>query len=123
MACIVYQTDKKTGNVHAYRSTSHRDPETKKVITKKEYLGRVDPVTNQIIPKAEKGKRKRTISTNEREAIAKDIREETRKDMDKLTTELNQVRDELSRVSTKLEQLMDFKESVREALQRVQKED
>ena len=111
MACIVYHTDKKTGNIHAYSSSSKRDPETKKVVTKKTYLGRVDPVTNEIIPKAEKGKRKRTISTNER------------KDIDKLTTELNQVRDELSRVSEKLEKLMDFKESVSEALQRVQKVD
>jgi flagellar biosynthesis chaperone FliJ len=87
------------------------------------YLGRVDPVTNEIIPKAEKGKRKRLISTNERESIMQDVREEARKDIDKLTTELNEVRDELSRVSTKLGQLLDFKKSVSEALQRVQKVD
>ena len=123
MSCIVYQKDKKTGNIHAYSSTSHRNPETKRVITKKVYLGRVDPVTNEIIPKAEKGKRKRLISTNERESIIQDVREEARKDIDKLTTELNEVRDELSRVSTKLGQLLDFKKSVSEALQRVQKVD
>lgn len=123
MACIVYHTDKKTGNIHAYSSSSKRDPETKKVVTKKTYLGRVDPVTNEIIPKAEKGKRKRTISTNERESVIQSVREEARKDIDKLTTELNQVRDELSRVSEKLEKLMDFKESVSDALQRVQKVD
>ena len=52
MSCIVYQTDRKTGNVHAYSSVSHRDPVTKKVKTAKTYLGRVDPVTNEIIPKA-----------------------------------------------------------------------
>lgn len=48
MSCIVYQTDRKTGNVHAYSSASHRDPVTKKVKTVKTYLGRVDPVTNEI---------------------------------------------------------------------------
>lgn len=123
MSCIVYQKDKKTGNIHAYSSTSHRNPETKRVITKKVYLGRVDPVTNEIIPKAEKGKRKRLISNYDRESIIQDVRDKARKDIDKLTTELNEVRDELSRVSTKLGQLLDFKKSVSEALQRVQKVD
>lgn len=123
MSCIVYQTDKKTGNVYAYNSTSCRDPETRKVITRKEYLGCVDPATNTIMPKAEKGKRTRSISTNEREAVVQEIREEVRKDMDKLTTELNQVRDELSRVSARLDLLLDFRKSVSEALQKVKNVD
>ena len=83
----------------------------------------MDPVTNEIIPKAEKGKRKRLISNYDRESIIQDVRDKARKDIDKLTTELNEVRDELSRVSTKLGQLLDFKKSVSEALQRVQKVD
>ncbi|MBQ8707053.1 MAG: hypothetical protein IJ523_03070 [Succinivibrionaceae bacterium] len=75
------------------------------------------------MPKAEKGKRTRSISTNEREAVVQEIREEVRKDMDKLTTELNQVRDELSRVSARLDLLLDFRKSVSEALQKVKNVD
>lgn len=59
MACIVYITNKKTNTKYAYRSESYRDPVTKQPKSRRTYLGRVDPVTNEIIPKAEKGKRNR----------------------------------------------------------------
>ena len=59
MSCIVYITNKKTNTKYAYRSDSYRDPVTKQPKSKRTYLGRVDPITNEIIPKAEKGKRNR----------------------------------------------------------------
>lgn len=60
LACIVHRKDPKTGTVYAYSSRSYRDPETKKVKTEKTYLGRVDPETGEIIPKATGGRRNRT---------------------------------------------------------------
>ena len=60
MASIVYITNKKTGVKYAYRSEYFRDPETNKPKTKREYLGRVDPETQKIIPKADDGKRNRS---------------------------------------------------------------
>ena len=60
MACIVYQTNKKTGVIYAFRSESYRDPVTKKPKSHRTYLGRVDPETKKIIPKAEPGKHNRT---------------------------------------------------------------
>lgn len=60
MACIVYRTNKETGVVYAYRSESYRDPVNKKPRNKRTYLGRVDPETKQIVPKAEAGKRNRS---------------------------------------------------------------
>ncbi|WP_274969171.1 hypothetical protein [Succinimonas amylolytica] len=60
MVSTVYQTNKKTGVVHAYSSESYRDPVTKKPRTRRTYLGRVDPVTKMIIPKAAPGSRNRT---------------------------------------------------------------
>ena len=57
MSCIVYITNKKTNTKYAYRSESYRDPITKQPKSRRTYIGRVDPVTNEIIPKAEKGKR------------------------------------------------------------------
>mgnify|MGYP002625758627 CR=1 FL=1 len=115
MVCVVYSTNRKTGNVYAYTSESHRDPETKKVKTKKTYLGRVDPVTKEIIPKAENGKRNRIISTNQREAIVSEIR----KEVDDLTAELETVKNELSRVSTQLKSHLEFESNVRIALQKL----
>ena len=60
MACIVYRTNKKNGVVYAFRSESYRDPVTKQPKSRRTYLGRVDPVTKEIIPKAEDGKRNRS---------------------------------------------------------------
>lgn len=60
MSCIIYQTNKKTGVKYAYMSESYRDPVTKKPKSRRTYLGRVDPVTDEIIPKAEPCKRNRT---------------------------------------------------------------
>ena len=60
MSCIVYRTNPKTGVKYAYRSESYRDPTTKKPKNRREYLGRVDPETQKIIPKAEDGKRNRS---------------------------------------------------------------
>ncbi len=60
MASIVYRTNKETGTVYAYSSESYRDPVTKKPRNKRTYLGRIDPETQRIVPKAEKGKRNRS---------------------------------------------------------------
>ncbi len=59
MAFIVYQTNSKTGTVYAYSQEAYRDPVTKRPKSKKTYLGRVDPVTKQIIKKNTEGKRNR----------------------------------------------------------------
>ena len=55
MSCIVYQTDKKTGVKYAYESVSYWDKEKQQPRSKRKYIGRVDPNTGEIIPKAEKG--------------------------------------------------------------------
>jgi len=60
MATIVYQLNQKTGVKYAYQSESYRDPVTKKPRTRRTYLGIVDPITGEIIPKAEQGKRNRS---------------------------------------------------------------
>lgn len=77
MACIIYQTNKKTGIKYAYRSESYRDPETKKPKSRRTYLGRVDPITNEIITKADKGKRNRSsvVDGSIPEGIQSELRE------------------------------------------------
>jgi hypothetical protein len=60
MSSIVYQHDKRSGTTYAYRSTSYRDPSTGRPRSRREYLGRVDPETGEIVPKAAKGRRNRS---------------------------------------------------------------
>lgn len=59
MSSVVYQTGK-NGTKYAYESESFRDPVTHKPKSKRKYLGRVDPETGMIIPKAAEGKRNRS---------------------------------------------------------------
>lgn len=49
MTAIVYQTNKKSGVIYAYKSISHWDKEKQQSRAKRVCIGRVDPETNQII--------------------------------------------------------------------------
>lgn len=56
MSSIVYQVDKKTGTKYAYESFSYWDKEKQQPRSKRKYIGKVDPVTGEIIRKEEKKK-------------------------------------------------------------------
>ena len=65
---IVRYTNKKTGVVTLYESTSHYDPETKQSRPIRKYLGVEDPETGKLIPSSGlRGRKKesRRISTVE----------------------------------------------------------
>jgi transposase len=54
VAAIVYQTDKRTGITYAYQSTSHWDKEKKQSRARRTLIGRVDPVSGEIVPTRKK---------------------------------------------------------------------
>ena len=60
MSSIVYQKDRRSGSTYAYRSEPARDPVTGKATQIRTYLGRVDPETGEIVPKAAPGRRNRS---------------------------------------------------------------
>lgn len=55
MSCIVYQTNHKTGAKYAYESASYWDKDKQQPRSKRKYIGKVDPVTNEIIRKKTSG--------------------------------------------------------------------
>ena len=62
MACVIIVKNKKSGNEYAYQSVSYRDPVTKKPRNKRTYLGRVDPISREIIPPKKEGRKNFTKS-------------------------------------------------------------
>ncbi len=56
---IVRYTNKKTGQVALYESTSYYDPETKQSRPRRKYLGMEDPETGELIPTSGKRGRKK----------------------------------------------------------------
>lgn len=61
---IVRYTNKKTGQVALYESTSYYDPETKQSRPQRKYLGMEDPETGDLIPTSGKRGRKKTSESD-----------------------------------------------------------
>ena len=51
MSFIVYQKDPRNGRTYAYSATSKWDPDKRRAVQTRIYLGRYDEETNQIVPK------------------------------------------------------------------------
>ena len=97
MASTVYQTNKKTGVVYAYHSESYRDPITKQPKVRRTYLGRVDPETHLIIPKAEEGKRNTSkIGNKMEEAVQTIMPVEATKILNEKTEQIKLLQDEIA---------------------------
>lgn len=66
MAAIVYQTNKKTGVTYAYESTSYWGKEKQQSHAKRTCIGRVDPVTKQIVANRPRKKPRTTAGRTKR---------------------------------------------------------
>ncbi len=69
---LVRYTNKKTGVVTVYESTSHYDPETKQSRPIRKYLGVEDPKTGKIIPSSGKPGRKKSTESASGSVAKKD---------------------------------------------------
>lgn len=69
---LVRYTNKKTGVVTVYESTSHYDPETKQSRPIRKYLGVEDPKTGKIIPSSGKPGRKKSSESTRQPASKKE---------------------------------------------------
>jgi hypothetical protein len=69
---LVRYTNKKTGVVTVYESTSHYDPVTKQSRPIRKYLGVEDPETGKIIPSSGKPGRKKATESAGRPAVKKE---------------------------------------------------
>ena len=108
MSSIVYQHDKRSGTTYAYRSTSFRDPDTGKPRSRREYLGRVDPDTGEIVPKAAPGSRNRSRLGGEEAASQSRAAQEAevREEIERLRSELSALRERNARLESALSAMM-----------------
>ena len=61
---IVTQTDKRTGITYAYETQYYWDKEKQQSRAKRVCVGKVDPVTNEILPTRGRSKKKETPSNH-----------------------------------------------------------
>ena len=90
---IVKYTNKKTGTVSLYESTSHYDPVTKQSRPVRKYLGLQDPVTGELIPSSKQRGRKKGEDSQSAETESATINRITERyeakiaDLEKLVSE------------------------------------
>ncbi len=72
---IVKYTNKKTGMIAVYESTSHYDPETKQSRPVRKYLGMEDPETGELIPYSGRRGRKKTSENESTPKINKAVKD------------------------------------------------
>ena len=102
MSYIVYQTNKNTGQKYAYECESYKDPATSKQKIKRTYLGKVDAVSGEIIPKGTAGKR-----NTQRTAF--DVTEF----VEKQQAEKEEDREKIVELTRKVEELIKEQEQIR----------
>jgi hypothetical protein len=112
---IVRYTNKKTGTVTLYESTSHYDPETKQSRPIRKYLGKLDPETGELIPsKKRKKKEEQPPSGSSDLKLSNALQEKTRDCMEKerrireLEEELVKLRSSMSRIAIASRSIMEI---------------
>lgn len=62
LMAIIYQKDKRTGIVYAYESKAYWDPEKKQSRAHRKLIGKVDPVTQEIVKTRSYRRQKKSVS-------------------------------------------------------------
>ena len=105
MSSIVYYRNSKTNRTYAYEVEAKWNPEKGYSVPKRKYLGRVDPVTNEIIPSTGKPGRPtkaKPIGNDSAENVSRENElEQKLADCSRIIMELKQ---EISRLKKKDEQ-------------------
>ena len=112
---IVRYTNKKTGVVSLYESTSHYDPETRQSRPVRKYLGTEDPETGELIPSSGKRGRKKADNNAEKsrkqkaaEQDYKLICEKMKKEMAEKEERIRKLERECQMLSVSLERIRDI---------------
>jgi hypothetical protein len=112
---IVRYTNKKTGTVTLYESTSHYDPETKQSRPIRKYLGKLDPETGELIPSKKRKKKEEQPPFGSSDLKLRNaLQEKTRDCMEKerrireLEEELVKLRSSMSRIAIASRSIMEI---------------
>ena len=122
MSFISYQTNKGTGQKYAYRCESIKDPITNKAKLKRTYLGKVDPISGQIIPKGRNGWRntsRTTLDTQELFLEQQAARQKDSETIQKLMQKVEQMTEEQQMTRKLISEFFDFAVEMKSAWEKV----
>jgi len=101
MACIVYRVDS-GGRKYAYSSESYWDAEKQQPRSKRTYLGRVDPITGEIIRGRQNGKNYKRPAD---EPVASHTSEEFLDELQEKTSQLAALQEENQKLREQVQNL------------------
>lgn len=111
MACIVYQTNKKTGYMYAYHAVAYRDPVTKSPKSRRTYIGRVNPETKEFLHPREAAQRLASLDPVEDFSITT-----VSADNEQVLMELRAIRKELATLKNRLDSEANLIKAVQDVL-------
>jgi len=94
---IIKQYDKRSGITYAYESHSFWDPEKKMTRAKRKLIGRVDPVTGEIVPTDGRNKKNKAQDTAEQESDYKKLYEKLLKKYEAQKTLISSLEEQLKK--------------------------
>ncbi len=99
---IVYQTDKRSGITYAYENQSYWDKELKSSRSKRKLIGRVDPVTKEILPTDGRCKKlSPTYDGDPNEYVMPKTMKELKNEVRRLLAENKELKEQIEKLKSK----------------------
>ena len=116
---IVRYTNKKTGVVSLYESTSHYDLETRQSRPVRKYLGTEDPETGKLIPSSGKRGRKKADNNEEKPGKLKAAEQDYKLICEKMKKEMAEKEERIMKLERECQMLGISLERIRDIISNV----
>ena len=105
---IIKQLNKKTGVTYVFESRSYRDKTTKQPRSERHLIGKIDPITGEIVPTRKKASKRTTCSDEDVSSFPSQAEQQPSVSWDSLqsmNSEMTELRNEVARLQTILDQI------------------
>ncbi|MBQ7447939.1 MAG: hypothetical protein IJV59_08330, partial [Eubacterium sp.] len=121
----IKQYHKDTDTTYVYESESYWDPEKKQARSRRKVIGKLDPVTGEIIPTGKRGRKKKEATVTEKtDGIAEDhqlslLYEDAKRTLDRQDQFILSQKEEIRDLKEKLAKAESRNRSLQQALKKI----
>lgn len=121
----IKQYHKDTDTTYVYESESYWDPEKKQARSRRKVIGKLDPVTGEIIPTGKRGRKKKEATVTEKtDGIAEDhqlslLYEDAKRTLDRQDQVILSQKEEIRDLKEKLAKAESRNRSLQQALKKI----
>lgn len=111
---IIQQYHKDTNTTYVYESVSYWDAQKGQSRSKRRCIGKIDPVTGEMVPTGKRGRKKKEGSSGDELARVTALYDQARKEAARLTAENSRLLAELSGMSEQNQKLRAVLKEIRD---------